>query len=629
MLFQSINIMTKETLAKTPKNLYNIGNCYLHPYLMQSEQIRQKFLDFFEKRGHVIVPSSSLVPENDPSVLFNTAGMQPLVPYLMGLPHPSGKKRIANAQKCVRTNDIEEVGDNTHLTFFEMLGNWSLGDYFKKEAIQWSFEFLTSKEEGLGLDPLRLYVTVFEGDENAPRDEEAYTIWKGIFETIGLDPEKRIFFMDADSNWWSPGDNGPCGPDSEMFYDLTGKLTEGLTKGEFIAADGRQDVVEIWNDVFMEYEKKDGKITGKLQNQNVDTGSGLERVTTVVQGQRSVFDTDLFAPILEKISSISKTDEGLSKRVIADHMRASMFLIADGVTPSNTDQGYILRRLLRRAVRHADKLGMPNGSLTTLVETIVSKYGNAYPNLKEKQAHIEQEVSLEETKFRKTLEKGIKEFDKLSVKDISGHDAFMLFSTYGFPIELTLELAKEKGVNVNKEEFEKEMEKHQELSRTSSAGKFKGGLANTSEITTMLHTTTHLMLAGLRKYLDQSIHQAGSNITEERTRFDFTYPTKVERDVLDKVEAYVNEAIAKKADVIIEVMDKQEALKRGVEGSFWEKYPDKVTVYTIKGSDGTVYSQELCGGPHVTNTGDIKGTFKITKEEASSAGVRRIKGILE
>lgn len=595
---------------------------------MQSEQIRKKFLDFFEKRGHVIVPSSPLVPENDPSVLFNTAGMQPLVPYLMGLPHPSGKKRIANAQKCVRTNDIEEVGDNTHLTFFEMLGNWSLGDYFKKEAIQWSFEFLTSKEEGLGLDPLRLYVTVFEGDENAPRDEEAYGVWKEIFENINLDPEKRIFFMDADSNWWSPGDNGPSGPDSEMFYDLTGKLTNGLTKDEFIAADERQDVVEIWNDVFMEYNKKDGKITGKLQHQNVDTGSGLERVTTVVQGQRSVFDTDLFAPVIEKITEMAQKDEGLSKRVIADHIRASVFLIADGVTPSNTDQGYILRRLLRRAVRHADKLGMQSGSLTSLVSTIVEKYKEAYPNLADRQTHIENEVSQEEAKFRKTLERGMKEFEKVSTDEISGYDAFMLFSTYGFPIELTLELAKEKGVSVNKEEFEKEMAKHQELSRTSSAGKFKGGLANTSEMTTMLHTTTHLMLAGLRKYLSKDIHQAGSNITEERTRFDFTYPNKVERDVLDKVEAYVNEAISKKCPVIIEVMDKEEALKRGVEGSFWEKYPDKVTVYTVKCDDGTIYSQELCGGPHVTNTGNIKGTFKITKEEASSAGVRRIKAIL-
>ena len=595
---------------------------------MQSEQIRKKFLDFFEKRGHVIVPSSPLVPENDPSVLFNTAGMQPLVPYLMGLPHPSGKKRIANAQKCVRTNDIEEVGDNTHLTFFEMLGNWSLGDYFKKEAIQWSFEFLTSKEEGLGLDPLRLYVTVFEGDENAPRDEEAYGVWKEIFENINLDPEKRIFFMDADSNWWSPGDNGPSGPDSEMFYDLTGKLTNGLTKDEFIAADERQDVVEIWNDVFMEYNKKDGKITGKLQHQNVDTGSGLERVTTVVQGQRSVFDTDLFAPVIEKITEMAQKDEGLSKRVIADHIRASVFLIADGVTPSNTDQGYILRRLLRRAVRHADKLGMQSGSLTSLISTIVEKYKEAYPNLADRQTHIENEVSQEEAKFRKTLERGMKEFEKVSTDEISGYDAFMLFSTYGFPIELTLELAKEKGVSVNKEEFEKEMAKHQELSRTSSAGKFKGGLANTSEMTTMLHTTTHLMLAGLRKYLSKDIHQAGSNITEERTRFDFTYPNKVERDVLDKVEAYVNEAISKKCPVIIEVMDKEEALKRGVEGSFWEKYPDKVTVYTVKCDDGTIYSQELCGGPHVTNTGNIKGTFKITKEEASSAGVRRIKAIL-
>ncbi len=596
---------------------------------MQSREIRKKFLDFFKERGHTIVPSSSLVPENDPSVLFNTAGMQPLVPYLMGLRHPSGSKRIANAQKCVRTSDIDEVGDNTHLTFFEMLGNWSLGDYFKKDAIQWSFVFLTSKNNGLGLDPRRLYVTVFKGDKNAPRDDAAYSVWKEIFENEGMDPQKRIFFMDALSNWWSPGDNGPCGPDSEMFYDVTGKLTDGLTKEEFIAADKNQNVVEIWNDVFMEYQKKDGKIVGKLKNQNVDTGSGLERVTCVVQGKENVFDTDLFKPVIDKISLLTRQGDMRSKRIIADHIRASVFLIADGVIPSNTEQGYVLRRLLRRAIRHADKLDMQQGSFVSLVPIIVEKYKEAYPNILEKQTFVEQEILQEETKFRKTLVSGIREFEKITTPIISGHDAFVLFSTYGFPFELTLELAGEKGLRVNKDEFKTEMEKHQNLSRTSSLGKFKGGLANTSETTTMLHTTTHLMLAGLRKYLGNNIHQAGSNITEERTRFDFTYSQKVERVTLDKVEAYVNEAIKKKCEVTTEIMDKNVAMASGVEGSFWEKYPDKVTVYIVKSKDGTVYSQELCGGPHVTNTGNIKGLFKIIKEEASSAGVRRIKGVLE
>lgn len=596
---------------------------------MQSHEIRKKFLDFFKERGHIIVPSAPLVPENDPSVLFNTAGMQPLVPYLMGLTHPSGSRRIVSVQKCVRTSDIDEVGDNTHLTFFEMLGNWSLGDYFKEEAIRWSFEFLISKDQGLGLDPSRLFVTVFEGDRNAPRDDEAYRIWKEIFESIGMDFQKRIFFMSADSNWWSPGDNGPCGPDSEMFYDVTGTLTGGLTKEEFIEADKKQHVVEIWNDVFMEYKKKDGNIIGKLENQNVDTGSGLERVTCVVQGKENVFDTDLFKPIIDKISEVALGDDIRSKRIIADHIRASVFLIADGVTPSNADQGYILRRLLRRAIRYADKLCMQHGSLLPLVSVVIAKYKEAYPSILERHNQIEHEIEFEEAKFRKTLERGIKEFEKISTSDISGHNAFILFSTYGFPLELTLELAKEKGVKVDKDDFEKEMEKHQNLSRTSSSGKFKGGLANTGETTTMLHTATHLMLAGLRRYLGNNVHQAGSNITEERTRFDFTYPQKIERTTLDKVEAYVNEAIKKKCEVTTEIMDKELAMASGVEGSFWEKYPDKVTVYTVKCENGTIYSQELCGGPHVSSTRDIKGTFKITKEEASSAGVRRVKAILD
>lgn len=595
---------------------------------MNSREIRERFLTFFEKRGHAIIPSAPLVPENDPSVLFNTAGMQPLVPYLMGMPHPSGK-RLANSQKCVRTQDIEEVGDKTHDTFFEMLGNWSLGDYFKEDAIKWSFEFLTSKEEGLGLDPARLYVTVFEGNDDAPRDEEAFEIWKKYM------PEHRIYFMPAKSNWWSPGDNGPCGPDTEMFYDMTAQGLGDMTKEEYLAADDRQDVVEIWNDVFMEYEKKDGKVIGKLAMKNVDTGSGLERVVMAIQGKDNVFDTDLFAPIMQKIADLNggvlskDGDDVRAARIVADHIRTSVMMIADGVRPSNTDQGYILRRLIRRAVRYADMLGVGHGMLSELVPVIAEKYKGVYDNVLAQADLIVREIWEEEDKFRKTLERGIKEITRLlATGSVSGTDAFVLFSTYGFPIEMTEELALEKGISVDREAFDIEMKKHQALSREGSGQKFKGGLADHSEKTTALHTATHLMLAGLRKYLGDEVHQAGSNITEERLRFDFNYPQKVERDVLDKVEAYVNDAIEKHCVVAKEQMKKDEAKAMGVEGSFWEKYPEEVTVYTVKGEDGSVYSQELCGGPHVEKTEGM-GKFKIVKEEASSAGVRRIKAVLE
>jgi alanyl-tRNA synthetase len=595
---------------------------------MKAEEIRKRFLDFFERRGHFITPSASLVPENDPSVLFNTAGMQPLVPYLMGMPHPSLSKRIANSQKCLRTVDIEEVGDNTHLTFFEMLGNWSLGDYFKKEAIEWSFQFLTSKEEGLGLDPRRLYVTIFEGDKNAPRDNDAYNIWEEIFKKEGIDPEKRIFEMGKEANWWSPGANGPCGPDSEMFYDVTGRLTEGLNKEEFLTADEKQEVVEIWNDVFMEYESKDGEVVGKLKHQNVDTGSGLERIASIVQERNNVYDTDLFLPVMEKIAELAKKDGLRSKRIIADHIRTVVFLIADGVFPSNTDQGYVLRRLIRRAIRHADEIGIEKNSLPIFANIIIEKYKSAHPNLLEKKDFIKKEIEKEEKKFRETLEKGMRRFEKIRGETISGEEAFVLFSTYGFPIEMVKELAKERNMEIDEEEFKKEMEKHQNLSRTSSAGKFKGGLSDSSGKTVVLHTVTHLLLAGLRKHLGENIFQAGSNINNERARFDFTYHQKVEREILDKVEKYVNEIIKKECDVTTEIVDKKKAQEMGVVGSFWERYPDKVTIYTIKCGDDII-SQELCGGPHIKNTKEIKGEFKIIKEESVSAGVRRVKAVVE
>ena len=576
------------------------------------------------------------MPENDPSVLFTTAGMQPLVPYLLGQLHPEGR-RLVNSQKCVRTQDIDEVGDNTHDTFFEMLGNWSLGDpdvpdgigagYFKEDAIMWSYEFLTSKEEGLGLDPQRLYVTVFEGNDDAPRDNESAEIWRKIFEKGNIKGE-RIYFLPANKNWWSPGDNGPCGPDTEMFYDVSGTIHNGMTKEEYLRADERQDVVEVWNDVFMEYEKKDGKVIGKLKQKNVDTGAGLERLAMVMQNTNNVFDTDLFKPLMEGIKKHAVNYDERSARIIADHIRTATFMIADGVIPSNTDRGYILRRIIRRAVRYADFMGISLDSPKDFIHTVTDIYKTIYPNLLEKSDLIIREIEQEGGKFRKTLGNGLKEFEKISSNNISGTDAFQLFSTYGFPFEMTEELAREKKISVDQVGFDIEFKKHQELSRAGAEQKFKGGLADASPKTVMLHTSTHLMLAALRKYLGNHIHQAGSNITQERTRFDFTHPEKVSPEILKKVEDYVNEAIGKGCAVVIEKMPKQKAQDEGVEGSFWEKYPDTVNVYMVKAPGGTIYSRELCGGPHVENTNEI-GKFKIIKEEAVGAGIRRIKAIIE
>lgn len=589
---------------------------------MNSRDIRTIFLTFFEKRGHAIVPSASLVPENDPSVLFTTAGMQPLVPYLLGESHPKGQ-RIANVQKCVRTGDIEEVGDKTHDTFFEMLGNWSLGDYFKDDAIAWSYELLTSKEEGFGLDPERLYITVFAGNADAPRDEEAAAVWK----KLGV-PEHRIYYLE--DNWWSPGENGPCGPDSEMFYDITPEGLGGLSHEEFVAADDAQKVVEIWNDVFMEYEKKDGKVIGKLSQKNVDTGAGLERLAMVLQGTDNIFDTDLFAPIAASIREKAEKEDERAMRIVTDHIRTAVFLIEAGVRPSNTDRGYILRRLLRRAVRYGDVLGLEHGALTDISEAVVTLYKDVYPELADVRDTIAEEIGKEEEKFRATLAQGMKEFEKImerSEKEISGTDAFVLFSTYGFPFDMTVELAEERSLSVDEKGFTKEMDEHKVSSRTASEGKFKGGLGGDSEKTRALHTATHLLLAALRKELGADVHQAGSNITEERLRFDFTHPEKVERDVLDRVEAFVNDVISRDVEVCVEEMPKEKAKESGVEGSFWEKYPDTVKVYSIA-DDDAVYSRELCGGPHVERTGGM-GTFRIKKEESSSAGVRRIKAVLE
>jgi alanyl-tRNA synthetase len=453
---------------------------------MTSSQIRQRFLDFFAARGHAILPSASLVPKNDPSVLFNTAGMQPLVSYLLGEKHPQGT-RLASCQKCVRTGDIEEVGNNKNLTFFEMLGNWSLGDYFKPDAIKWSYEFLTSKEEGLGLDPARLYVTVFEGDADAPRDMEAVEIWKQYI------PENRIYFLPKKNNWWSAGDNGPCGPDTEMFYDVTGMLGD-MTHEEYVAADDRGDVVEIWNDVFMQYLSQSGKVVGQLPQKNIDTGSGLERITMIVQGKSNVYEADMFAPIFEKIKEYSILDDSKSKRIIADHIRTSVFLVADGIKPTNKDQGYILRRLLRRAVRSARKITTIPLPLREFVPIIAEIYKDSYPEIQNNWKEIYQIIHKEEDIFRVTLEKGLKEFEK-------GTDAFTLATTYGFPIELTEELAKEKGISIDRAAFDAQMKAHQDASRAGAEQKFKGGLANTSEMTTKLHTAHQTCSGGHSKTL--------------------------------------------------------------------------------------------------------------------------------
>ncbi len=620
---------------------------------MTSAEIRQRFIQFFEKRGHVALPSASLVPENDPSVLFNTAGMQPLVPYLLGEKHPQGT-RLVNFQKCVRTGDIDDIGDNTHATFFEMMGNWSLGDYFKKDAINWSYELLTSKEEGFGLDPQRLYVTCFEGDENAPRDEESAQIWKDIFEKNNVTGE-RIYFMSAESNWWQPGPNGPCGPDTEMFYDITGTMTSGLTKEEYMKADTEQKVVEIWNDVFMEYVKKDGKVVGKLESKNVDTGSGFERVTMVLQGKDNIYDTDIFELIMAKIVELGSEELGSgailkSKRIIADHLRASVFLICDGVLPDNKDQGYVLRRLLRRSVNHANKLRIEAGKLTEIAKAVIETHREAYPTILERKDRILNTIEEEEAKFRVTFERGFKKFNKIitkpvfyydehkpdnlteqldqSDKTLPGYVIFDLVTTDGFPIESIKEIAKEKGLVLDMKGFEEEFKNHQDLSRAGSEQKFKGGLGDTSETSLRYHTATHLLNFALREILGTHVSQKGSNITAERMRFDFSHGAKMTDEEKKKVEDIVNQKIQEAHPVIFREMPKEEAEKIDAVHVFGDKYGDVVKVYSIGNETDGYFSQEFCGGPHVANTSEL-GHFKIAKEEAVSQGVRRIKAVLE
>lgn len=585
---------------------------------MKSEEIRNRFLKFFEKREHVIIPSASLLPENDPTALFTTAGMHPLAPHFLGESHPAGK-RLVNVQKCLRTVDIDEVGDNRHLTFFEMLGNWSLGDYYKKEIIAWSYELLTDKESGFGFDPARLYITVFAGDAQIPRDEEAVAFWKAA----GI-PEGRIYYLK--DNFWGPtGETGPCGPDTEMFYDVAG--THGdLSHDEFVAADEAGDIVEIWNDVFLEYFKEADGSFRPLKQKNIDTGAGLERLAVMLQNKTNVYETDLFVPIIDRIVSLGNVRDEHAEHVIADHVRAAVFLLADsgGVVPSNVDQGYILRRLIRRAVRLGPALGVTvdQDLCVPVAETIIDHYGDFYPELLERKDHVLSELQKEETRFEETLEHGLKEFEKLAGASISGTDAFKLFSTYGFPLEMTQELARERGIAVDEAAFHAEMEKHQEVSRAGAQQKFAGGLADHSKESTQLHTATHLLHQALRNVLGDHVYQKGSNITSERLRFDFSHPEKMTKEQIAAVEDLVNKKIQEDLPVSYEEMDIAEAQKRGAIGLFEEKYGNRVRVYKMGD-----FSYEICGGPHVEHTGQLSH-FKIVKEEPCSAGIRRIKAVL-
>ena len=589
---------------------------------MKAIEIRNKYLEFFKRHGHAVIPSAPLIPENDPSVLFTTAGMQPLVPYLLGEKHPEGT-RLTDFQKCLRTNDIDEVGDNRHLTYFEMLGNWSLGDYFKEESIAMSFEFLTKE---LGIPVEKLSVTCFAGDEDCQRDEVTASCWK----KAGI-PEDRIYYFGKDDNWWIAGEEGPCGPDTEMFYD-TGKpkCSENCNP-----SCGCGKYVEIWNNVFMEFFKtKDGKYT-KLKQHNVDTGLGLERMTMLLQGKETPFDTELFKPVMDKLQELAgKNDSIESRRIVAEHLRASMMIIQDGGLPSNVDRGYILRRLIRRMVRHLRKLQINLNELGELIDLNIDTLKEMYPELHQNSNKIKSVIIEEKDKFEKTLERGEREFNKIVNRmknegqdTISGQELFTLYETYGFPPEVTQDLAREAGLKVDTTEFDKLFKEHQEKSRMGSEQKFKGGLAGTGEQEVRYHTATHLLNAALKVILGKDVHQKGSNITPERMRFDFSCDHKLTDDEKKKVEDLVNEWIAQGLDVKCEEMKKDDAIKSGAECMFIEKYPDIVTVYSM-GNDKETVSKELCGGPHVKNTSEL-GHFKIKKEEASSAGVRRIKAILE
>ena len=658
--------------------------------ITHSSQLRSLFLKFYRQHGHAIIPSASVIPENDPTVLFTTAGMHPLVPYLLGEKHPMGT-RLTDVQKCIRTVDIDEVGDASHCTFFEMLGNWSLGDYFKKEAISWSWEFLTSPE-WLGIEKDRLAFSVFAGDETAPRDEEAADLWRGC----GV-KDDHIFYLPRRNNWWGPaGTTGPCGPDTEMFI-ITDKAPCGPDCSP--ACDcGRY--LEIWNDVFMQYNKQPDGSYAPLAQKNVDTGMGLERTIGVLTGKKSVYETDLFSGIIARIEELcgktyaSGDEYTVSFRIIADHLRTATIIIGDdrGITPSNVDQGYVLRRLIRRAVRHGMKLGLPEGSTTEIARVVINQYADVYPELRRNEAFVLEQLKLEEDRFQRTLRQGMREFDKVlgnikrvtgamnalsealrsgadpspAVKNaiavmrptpemsamletlksidaggptpsdlaarveafaagmnvIDGRTSFKLYDTFGFPIEITMEMAKENGLSVDEKDFNERYKAHQEKSHAGAEQRFKGGLADHTEQTAKLHTATHLLQAALRKVLGPEVNQKGSNITAERLRFDFSFPRKMTEDEKARTQALVNEYIAAAVPVVCEEMTVAEAKAQGATGLFESKYGERVKVYTIG-----PFSKEICGGPHAANTGDLK-SFRIVKEEASSAGVRRIKAVI-
>ncbi len=594
---------------------------------MKANELRSKYLEFFSRNGHAVISGRSLIPENDPTVLFTTAGMHPLVPYILGEEHPAGT-RLVNHQKCIRTGDIEDVGDFSHLTFFEMLGNWSLGDYFKEEAIRMSYEFLTGKN-WLGIAPEALWISVFAGDDDVPKDLESASVWR----SLGI-PEDRIFYLGREDNWWGPaGATGPCGPDSEMFIDTgipgTPQSRPGVSDGKYM---------EVWNDVFMQYNKKTDGSFDELSRKCVDTGMGIERTVAILQGKKSVYETELFTPLIARMEEISGISYGrdsatdTSFRIICDHLKAASFVLGDerGVAPSNLGQGYILRRLIRRAVRHGRKLGLNAEFLRKPAELVVAMYQDAYPELGENRERIEAELVGEEEKFFATLQKGEREFEKLlpeiasgSTGVIPGEVAFRLYDTFGFPLEITEELAAEHGLSVDRQGFEIAFQEHQEKSKSDASATFKGGLADHSEMTTRLHTATHLLHQALRQVLGDHVAQKGSNITPERLRFDFSHSQKMSTEEIRQVQDIVNEQIQSELPVEVETMSLEDATNRGAIALFGEKYGEIVKVYKIGD-----FSMEVCGGPHVENTGQL-GSFKILKEQSSSQGVRRIKAVLE
>lgn len=585
---------------------------------MKANDLRKKFIRFFVNKGHAHIPSAPLVPKDDPSTLFISAGMQPLVPYLLGQEHPEGKK-LVNWQKCLRTGDIERVGNAFSHTFFEMLGNWSLGDYFKEKSIPWSFEFLT---EELGLEKERIYVSVFAGDDEAPRDEESAKIWKGL----GI-PEERIYYYGKEENWWAAGPTGPCGPDTEIFYDVTGRPHGPGCEPK----DNCGRFFEVWNNVFMVYKRKEDGTLEDLPQKNVDTGMGLDRTTTVLQGKSDDYETELLSPLIktiEKLSGLSyqKEENKKSMRIIADHIRAAAFVLAEGIVPSNKEQGYVLRRLIRRAMRYARNLGMEDQSLTPIAGKVVDEYKEIYPELDGNKGFINDELAQEEERFRKMLARGLREIEKM--EELDGKKAFFLYETYGFPLELTEEIARERGQKIDSQIFEEEFRKHQEESRQASAGRFSGGLSEDTPETRKLHTATHLLHTSLRQILGEHVQQKGSNITRERLRFDFSHPTALTEEEKEKVENLINQKVKEVLPVSYKTTTLEKALAEGALAFFGEKYGRSVKVYQIGTGKRGVFSKEVCGGPHVENTSEI-GRVKITKEESAGSGVRRVYAQLE